>query len=108
MKMGGQAAVGMLMGSGTCTTPFPQPGPEAMRLAPTEALAKSSVRLEPSNPVTLHVGPQVVVQVAARVSDRLNDPGAGLSDNGRRVLTYADLRARFRGVDGRSPTREIE
>jgi FtsP/CotA-like multicopper oxidase with cupredoxin domain len=38
----------------------------------------------------------------------LNDPGDGLNDNGRRVLTYADLRSRYRGVDGRPPTREIE
>ena len=39
---------------------------------------------------------------------RLNEPGDGLENNGRRVLTYADLRARYRGVDGRPPTREIE
>jgi len=38
----------------------------------------------------------------------LSDPGDGLENNGRRVLTYADLRARYRGVDGRPPTREIE
>ena len=31
---------------------------------------------------------------------RLNSPGDGLEHNGRRVLTYADLRARYRGVDG--------
>jgi hypothetical protein len=39
---------------------------------------------------------------------RLNDPGDGLENNGRHVLTYADLRACYRGVDGRPPTREIE
>jgi FtsP/CotA-like multicopper oxidase with cupredoxin domain len=55
----------------------------------------------------MHVGPQVD-NVPMQVSERLNDPGAGLSGNGRRVLTYADLRARYRGVDGRPPTREIE
>ncbi len=26
---------------------------------------------------------------------KLDDPGLGLRDNGRRVLTYADLRSRF-------------
>ncbi len=39
---------------------------------------------------------------------KLDDPGIGLRDNGRRVLTYADLRSTFRDPDGREPGREIE
>ena len=39
---------------------------------------------------------------------RLDDPGIGLRDNGRRVLTYADLRSTFRDPDGREPGRTIE
>ena len=65
------------------------------------------VKLEPSNPVKMHLGPQVD-QIAMSVTERLSDPGIGLNGNGRRVLTYADLRARYKGVDGRPPTREIE
>ncbi len=38
----------------------------------------------------------------------LNDPGLGLRDNGRRVLTYADLRSVFDDPDGREPSRTIE
>jgi CopA family copper-resistance protein len=38
---------------------------------------------------------------------RLADPGVGLRDNGRRVLTYADLRSRFADPDGREPSRTI-
>ncbi|MDF0733677.1 copper resistance system multicopper oxidase [Pseudomonas entomophila] len=38
----------------------------------------------------------------------LADPGIGLRTNGRRVLTYADLRSRFEDPDGRAPSREIE
>ena len=38
---------------------------------------------------------------------RLDDPGIGLRDNGRRVLTYADLRSVFADPDGREPEREI-
>jgi FtsP/CotA-like multicopper oxidase with cupredoxin domain len=60
-----------------------------------------------SAPVKLHVGPQVVA-VAAMAEARLSDPGDGLENNNRRVLTYADLRARYRGVDGRPPSRTIE
>jgi FtsP/CotA-like multicopper oxidase with cupredoxin domain len=37
----------------------------------------------------------------------LDDPGLGLRDNGRRVLTYADLRSLDGPVDSRAPTREI-
>ncbi|MCI1836416.1 copper resistance system multicopper oxidase [Achromobacter sp. HNDS-1] len=42
------------------------------------------------------------------VSTRLDDPGIGLRDNGRRVLTYADLRSIREPDDNRAPTREIE
>ena len=39
---------------------------------------------------------------------KLDDPGIGLRDNGRRVLTYADLRSAFADPDGREPGRTIE
>ncbi|WP_085617841.1 MULTISPECIES: copper resistance system multicopper oxidase [unclassified Pseudomonas] len=39
---------------------------------------------------------------------KLGDPGIGLRDNGRRVLTYADLRSTFPDPDGRAPGRTIE
>jgi CopA family copper-resistance protein len=98
---------GLQMGSSTGTTPFPQPGPNTMPIMPVSRRANIATKLEPSKPVHMHVGPQVD-NVPMQVSERLNDPGAGLDGNGRRVLTYADLRARYRGVDGRPPTREIE
>ncbi len=41
-------------------------------------------------------------------SPKLDDPGMGLRDNGRRVLTYADLRSTFEDPDGREPGRTIE
>lgn len=39
---------------------------------------------------------------------RLDDPGIGLRDNGRRVLTYGDLRSIFSDPDGREPSRTVE
>ncbi|MBO1114377.1 copper resistance system multicopper oxidase [Bordetella petrii] len=42
------------------------------------------------------------------VSTSLGDPGVGLRDNGRRVLTYADLHSMVQPADNRAPTREIE
>ncbi|MFN2287408.1 MAG: copper resistance system multicopper oxidase [Chromatocurvus sp.] len=38
----------------------------------------------------------------------LDDPGIGLRDNGRRVLTYADIHTLGGPLDARSPERELE
>jgi FtsP/CotA-like multicopper oxidase with cupredoxin domain len=46
--------------------------------------------------------------VATSPQPRLDDPGVGLRNNGRRVLTYADLKSAFADPDGRSPERTIE
>jgi len=64
-------------------------------------------KLQPANSVQLQLGPQVD-NVAETTTDRLSEPGGGLEGNGRRVLTYADLRARYEGADPRPPTRELE
>ncbi|MGB8635312.1 MAG: copper resistance system multicopper oxidase [Rhodanobacteraceae bacterium] len=40
--------------------------------------------------------------------DNIDDPGIGLRDNGRRVLTYADLHTIGGPLDARDPAREIE
>jgi CopA family copper-resistance protein len=45
---------------------------------------------------------------ADQTSTRLDDPGIGLRDNGRRVLTYADLHTIGGPIDRRDPGREIE
>jgi CopA family copper-resistance protein len=86
------------------TEPFPQPGPETTRPMPGSEEAMSRARVE-RHP--LHIGPSSAM-IAMKPRARLNDPGDGLNGNGRRVLTYADLRARYPGVDGRPPSREIE
>ncbi len=97
----------MKVGEEAGTIPFPQPGPHAIPLALPSGTGSSQAKLQPSNPVHMHLGPQVDM-VSMNITERLNDPGDGLNNNGRRVLTYADLRARYRGVDPRPPTREIE
>ncbi len=90
-------------------TPFPQPSPYTKPAVdvPESVIRSIESRLKPSNPVKLHIGPQVE-SLAKHAESRLNTPGAGLDHNGRRVLTYADLRSPYRGVDGRPPSREIE
>jgi FtsP/CotA-like multicopper oxidase with cupredoxin domain len=52
-------------------------------------------------------GPAVDMLVDAPVN-RLDDPGIGLRNNGRRVLTYADLRTIGGPIDSRPAGREIE
>lgn len=43
-----------------------------------------------------------------QVSTRLDDPGIGLRDNARRVLSYADLHTIGGSIDSRPPSREIK
>ncbi|WP_022953073.1 copper resistance system multicopper oxidase [Leucothrix mucor] len=57
--------------------------------------------------VQIQRGPQVDM-VAMNPQVRLDDPGVGLRNNGRRVLTYADIKNRYPTLDTRPPTREIE
>jgi len=45
---------------------------------------------------------------ATSLSARLDDPGIGLRDNGRTVLSYGMLHSAFDDPDGREPNREIE
>ncbi|TCD24014.1 copper resistance system multicopper oxidase [Pseudomonas sp. IC_126] len=60
-----------------------------------------------SHPASEKANPLVDMQTMMPVA-KLDDPGIGLRDNGRRVLTYADLRSTFPDPDGREPTRTIE
>ncbi len=52
-------------------------------------------------------GPQVDM-IAENPRVRLDDPGVGLRNNGRRVLTYADIFNLYPTQDTRPPSREIE
>ena len=59
------------------------------------------------HPASEKGNPLVDMQTMTPAS-RLDDPGIGLRNNGRRVLTYADLRSVFDDPDGREPGRTIE
>jgi CopA family copper-resistance protein len=60
-----------------------------------------------AHPASEEGNPLVDMQTMMPTS-RLDDPGIGLRDNERRVLTYADLRSVFDDPDGREPARTIE
>jgi len=75
---------------------------------------KSSEIKNPSDftarPIT-HQASEYGPHVDARADSpqyRLGDPGVGLRNNGRRVLSYADLRNIHPTLDMREPDREIE
>ncbi|MNB92865.1 Copper resistance protein A precursor [compost metagenome] len=60
-----------------------------------------------SHPASETNNPLVDMQ-AMSTTPKLNDPGIGLRNNGRRVLTYSDLKSTFQDPDGREPNRTIE
>ena len=60
-----------------------------------------------SHPASEAGNPLVDMQTMSP-TPKLDDPGMGLRDNGRRVLAYADLRSTFEDPDGRAPSRTIE
>ena len=58
-----------------------------------------------------HANAEYGANVDARVDTprtNLDDPGVNLRDNGRKVLSYADLRSVHPPLDTRTPSREIE
>ncbi|MBF8646941.1 copper resistance system multicopper oxidase [Pseudomonas pudica] len=69
-------------------------------MADTSAPMQSHPESETNNPL--------VDMQTMTPTPKLGDPGIGLRDNGRRVLTYADLRSTFPDPDGRAPGRTIE
>jgi len=60
-----------------------------------------------THPASEEGNPLVDMQTMMPAS-RLDDPGIGLRGNGRRVLTYGELKSLFDDPDGRDPGRTIE
>lgn len=97
-------------------TPPPQPDHSAHGAAPAvpapaghdmAAMTQAGAAAMQTHPASELRNPRVDMQTMMP-SPRLADPGVGLRDNGRRVLTYADLRSAFPDPDGRDPERTIE
>lgn len=83
------------------------PMEEATPQAHDHGAADASGMLEVKRHPATENGPGNAMQ-AQMVSTRLDDPGAGLRNNGRRVLTYADLHTHGAWLDEREPSRTIE
>ncbi|MBI5612281.1 MAG: copper resistance system multicopper oxidase [Gammaproteobacteria bacterium] len=76
----------------------------AMPATGADPLAKPSTTVRHAR---TEYGPSVDMRVDTPRTN-LDDPGVGLRNNGRRVLTYADLRTVGGPLDKRAPGREIE
>ena len=82
-------------------------GHAAAPVAADEHAVHSAAAAPQTHPASESRNPAVDMQAAAP-SPRLDDPGVGLRNNGRRVLTYGDLKSAFPDPDGRPPERTIE
>ncbi|MDE2279427.1 MAG: copper resistance system multicopper oxidase [Xanthomonadaceae bacterium] len=88
------------MGQGGTHGNSAMPGMAGMAMGATAAApAVHHARTEYGAGVDMHV---------EMPRNNLDDPGAGLRGNGRRVLTYADLHTIGGSIDPREPGREIE
>jgi CopA family copper-resistance protein len=102
------------MGHGSHETPAAQADPHAGHNMPAQQPdphaghhAAASPTAAQTHPESEEGNPLVDMQTTMPTS-RLDDPGIGLRTNGRRVLTYSDLRSLFDDPDGRDPGRTIE
>lgn len=80
---------------------------DSMDMSDMAGMDHSAMGPMQSHPASEQDNPLVDMQ-AMSTAPKLDDPGLGLRNNGRRVLTYADLRSTFEDPDGRDPGHTIE
>ncbi|MFT5260748.1 MAG: CopA family copper-resistance protein [Arenicella sp.] len=127
MAMGGSACSPEHAAMGHCEMSEPKPMPKNncspehaemghCEMAPPESakviqeFATGRAGYGTATPVShdnIKMGPQIDM-LAQGAQYRLDDPGVGLRNNGRRVLTYADLFNLNKTLDPREPDREME
>ena len=105
---------GMDMGNMAAMDHSNMPGMEGMDMGNMASMDHSGMQGMADTPAPEKVthakteyGPHVDMRADAPAV-RLNDPGVGLRNNGRRVLTYGDLASLRLTRDRREPEREIE
>ena len=89
------------------STPDPQAGHDMNTMSSGSMAGMDDGQGMQSHPASENNNPLVDNQ-AMTLTSRLDDPGNGLRDNGRTVLTYGMLKSTFEDPDGRDPGREIE
>ncbi len=105
---GGMGSMPMSASAGKPAAGGSMPGMDMGSPAPIPAGGGMVERqLDTGPPLRVGPGKVEVDNIAKNPTDRLGDPGIGLAGNGRRVLTYRDLRALKPNADTRPPSREI-
>src|SRR5690606_7150999 len=99
---GAEGGCGAAMGEGGCGAAM-----HGSHAGGHDAHAAAAAPAAITHPEGESRSPFVDMQVAT-AAPRLGDPGIGLRDNGRKVLSYSMLRSDFADPDGRDPGREIE
>ena len=77
-----------------------------MDMSATPAHNMANMPMPGDSPPPVKFGPNVDM-AAQQPNTSLSDPGVGLRNNGRRVLTYADLHTIGGPIDSREPSRDI-
>jgi len=107
---GANMAKGMEGGCGASMSPRPEPAVDPH--AGHDAVAQQGAGQGSSGGMQRHpaseTGNPLVDMQTMSPTPKLDDPGIGLRDNGRKVLSYSMLRSRFQDPDGRDPGRDIE
>ena len=111
MDMMGAMAMGGDMAGSHDHRAAPTPAPDAHAMPGMDHATMAGGKGMPPMPKVRHArteyGPGVDMHVDMPRTN-LDDPGIGLRDNGRKVLTYADLHTLGGPLDPRGPSREIE
>ena len=94
---GMEGGCGAMMGEGGC----------GANMGAMDHSAHGAPSNAPNHPASETGNPLVDMQSSAS-EPKLDDPGIGLRDNGRQVLTYGAMRSLFDDPDGREPGRTVE
>lgn len=100
MEGGCGASMGHDMSSMAAASPSEHSGHDMVGMDHGGAAMQTHPPSEAGNPL-------VDMQTMAPVP-KLDDPGIGLRDNGRKVLSYSMLKSTFEDPDGRDPGRDVE
>ncbi|MDP9509707.1 copper resistance system multicopper oxidase [Pseudomonas protegens] len=104
--LGSLSSVPGLKAPTTALDPRPLLTLEDMGMASMPGMDHGAMSSQIPHPASETANPLVDMQ-AMNPQPRLDDPGLGLRHNGRRVLTYADLKSTFADPDGREPSRTL-
>lgn len=105
MAMPADAAPAAMPGMTMPSAAAPAGMPDMARPSDVTSSTATAMQTKPHGPDKHGPGNSTVANMAA---SRVNEPGTGLGEDGRRVLVYGDLRSLFAGGPEGAPDREIE